>query len=291
MEYEQALRKTTDSEWEALSFPERREVLQAIEHHTAQFEERAEREILIEPMKDNYYGFYDPKDSGHLHVSYLALQAPDEAVKTTFHEGRHAYQHDCLDENKGFPQPILEQFRDGFNNYIDPEENYYAYVNNFTERDAEDFAEQQYRLMCIDRDALLERDSQENEAEEMEAPEAEMNMAPGMPVEAEEMETPEAEMNMAPGMPVEAEEMEAPEAEMNMAPGMPVEAEEMEAPEAEMNMAPGMPVEAEEMEAPEAEMNMTPDIPEESKANEQAADPAGNNQMTEESVDQEQGFF
>ena len=155
MDYKDALRKTIEPAWGRLSIAEKTDALQAIEHHTADFEGRAERIIQIEKMDEGYYGYYDHSDSSHLHVSLFALETPDEAVKTVLHEGRHAYQHDCIDNNTGFPQPIRDQFREGFDNYIAPEDDFKAYADNFTETDAEDFALQQSRLLDIDRTAAL----------------------------------------------------------------------------------------------------------------------------------------
>jgi len=160
MNYAQALRYTADSMWHKLLVSEKRDALQAIENHIAQFEGRKARMILIENMEEGYYGYYNHADSEHIHLSPYALRTPEEAVMTTLHEGRHAYQHDCLDHNEGFPQPILDQFRDGFDHYVSPEENFKAYANNFTEVDAEDFAEQQCRLLNMEREAVMKQEEQ-----------------------------------------------------------------------------------------------------------------------------------
>ena len=161
MIYSEALRSTIEPVWSRLLVHEKQEALQAIESHIAAFEGRNERIVSIENMGEGYYGYYNHSDSAHIHVSPYALRTPDEAIKTVLHEGRHAYQHDCIDHNEGFPQPILDQFRDGFDNYISPEENFKAYANNFTEIDAEDFAEKQSRLLNMEREAVL-REQQAN---------------------------------------------------------------------------------------------------------------------------------
>ena len=155
MFYADALRNTINPAWSLLSIDDKIDALQAIEKHTADFEGRAERIIKVEEMKEGYYGYYNHLDSSYIHVSPFALETPEEAVKTVLHEGRHAYQHDCLDNKTGFPQPILDQFQEGFDNYIDPEDNFLAYANNFTETDAEDYAAQQMRLLEIDRSSVL----------------------------------------------------------------------------------------------------------------------------------------
>lgn len=164
MNYEQALRCTLESVWSNLLVNEKRDALQAIEYHIAQFEGRKGRTILIENMDEGYYGYYNHGDSEHIHLSPFALRTSEEAIKTTLHEGRHAYQHDCLDTNTGFPQPTLAQFREGFETYISPEENFLAYANNFTEKDAESFAEQQCKLLDIDREAVLHREAKTTES-------------------------------------------------------------------------------------------------------------------------------
>lgn len=164
MTYADALRSTVGPVWGTLLVSEKKAALQAIEHHIALFEGRDERFVMVENMKDGYYGYYDHDDRNHLHLSPLAMRDPDEAVRTVLHEGRHAYQHDCIDNNAGFPQPIIDQFREGFENYVEPEKDFVAYAKNFTETDAESFAEQQVRLMDMDRNALLGREAAESEA-------------------------------------------------------------------------------------------------------------------------------
>ena len=163
MIYSEALKSTIEPVWSRLLVHEKQEALQAIESHIAAFEGRNERMVSIENMGEGYYGYYNHSDSAHIHVSPYALRTPDEAIKTVLHEGRHAYQHDCIDHNEGFPQPILDQFRDGFDNYISPEENFKAYANNFTEIDAEDFAEKQSRLLNMERAAILKEEQAHSE--------------------------------------------------------------------------------------------------------------------------------
>ncbi|MBP3452310.1 MAG: hypothetical protein J6M20_01165 [Clostridia bacterium] len=175
MDYEQAVRLTTESNWQPLLLSEKRNVLQVLENRIAATEGRRARNVVLEEMAPGYYGFYNHDDPTNLHISFAAIDDVNDALDTLYHEGRHAYQHDCIDNNTGFPQPILKQFQDGFFNNISPEENYQAYFNNFTEKDARDFSERQCMLLDMEREAILSQNQIEtlNSAETM----PEMNAA------------------------------------------------------------------------------------------------------------------
>ena len=159
MKYIDALRCTAEPAWSGLGVRDRMDALQAIERYSAAFQGRGERALVLEIMGEGEYGYYDHADSGHIYISPFALETPEEAVKTVFHEGQHAFQHDCVDSRSVFPEPILDQFQEAFDTYVNPKENFAAYANNFCETDAEDYAEQQSRLLDMERAAVLERDA------------------------------------------------------------------------------------------------------------------------------------
>lgn len=158
MEYKQAVCLTSKTAWGSLSLSEKNTVLQTLENKIASEEGRYARNVVFEEIPDNYAGFYNHRDPTRLHLSYTVLDNADETLDTLYHEGRHAYQHDCIDNGTGFPEPILQQFRDGFANKVSPRQNIYAYRNNFTEKDAYDYAEKQCNLLAIERAAYLRQE-------------------------------------------------------------------------------------------------------------------------------------
>ena len=158
LEYKQAVRLTDRSVWQTLSDAQKKGVLQTLENHIAESEGRTARNVVLEEMDVGYFGYYDHSDPANLHLSFSSIADADDAVDTLFHEGRHAYQHDCIDNGSGFPEPTLKQFQDGFDNYVEPEKDIEAYERNFCERDARDFAQLQCKLLSIEREAYLNED-------------------------------------------------------------------------------------------------------------------------------------
>lgn len=158
VDYKQAVRATSKPIWEPLNPLQKREILQTLENKIAADEGRTARNIILEKMQPGYYGYYNHGDPTNIHMSLESLRSADDALDTLYHEGRHAYQWDCIDNQSGFPKPILDQFHDGFVNYVSPEDNYEKYCNNFTEKDACSFAEQQCALLSMERDAYLKQD-------------------------------------------------------------------------------------------------------------------------------------
>lgn len=156
--YMQAVRSTDETIWGSLSTTQRQSVLQTLENRIAFNEGRNARNVVLENMDPGYYGYYNHSDPANIHLSYSGIDDVNDALDTLYHEGRHAYQWDCIEGDSGFPPPILDQFRDGFRNYISPEENFNAYCNNFTEKDACSFAQQQSKLLSLEREAYLEQD-------------------------------------------------------------------------------------------------------------------------------------
>lgn len=155
MDYKQAVCLTTESAWASLSLSGKRAVLQTLENKIASEEGRRARNVVFEEMKPSYVGYYDHNNPANLHMSYAGLNDVNEALDTLFHEGRHAYQWDCIDHNSGFPAPILKQFQDSLTNNIPPEQNFNAYYSSFAEKDARDYAIQQCNLLAIERGAYL----------------------------------------------------------------------------------------------------------------------------------------
>lgn len=106
--------------WADLSPEERLGLLREAENRVAEEENRRPREIVPIPLPDNKYGVYSPNDPENIYINEKLVQTlylddfydtgdivpgytASIALETVFHEGRHAYQDDCV---KGKPAYI-----------------------------------------------------------------------------------------------------------------------------------------------------------------------------------------
>lgn len=167
--YEDALRATERGRWESLNDSEKTEVLQALENHVAEQEGRfpclIEAKWLHTGDDGIELGHYSPASQ---HICINASQfAPDslyggnsdKLVETTFHEGRHAYQHQVVDglvelADEGTAREWAENLSCG--GYVTFEENPRAYWNQPVEADARQFAAQQLSRTQSERASLTE---------------------------------------------------------------------------------------------------------------------------------------
>ena len=95
--------------WAEMNFDERVEALQDAENQIAEEQGREPRTVVPDERCSelNCNGYYSMDDPGNLHVN-PDLIANDEGnykcLQNVAHEGRHAYQHDCIEgkiENPG----------------------------------------------------------------------------------------------------------------------------------------------------------------------------------------------
>jgi len=99
--------------WAELSPDERLCLLQEAEYHAAAEENREPREIVTRSMADKAYGAYLPSDPKKIYINEKLIQTQylDDyyntgdispgytasiALSTVLHEGRHAFQDDCI---------------------------------------------------------------------------------------------------------------------------------------------------------------------------------------------------
>jgi len=141
MDYRHAALATNPEVWRTLDQSTRTATLQALENHQAQWSGRDARVVtpidIARDTESHTYGYYD--HFNHPDRLFLNVQDYDnvhETLDTLFHEGQHAYQHDCIDGKINIPEPIRQQFEEAFINYVPPELDPRAYANNFAERDA-----------------------------------------------------------------------------------------------------------------------------------------------------------
>lgn len=146
MDYRHAVLATDPKVWNTLDKYERVTVLQTLENHAADWSGRLPRTVtpqfIPSEQGSHNFGYYDHyHNPDKLFLNEQDLDNIDETLDTLFHEGQHAYQHDCVDGKISVPEPIRQQFDDAFRNYVPPEQDPRAYVNNFAERDAREEAQ------------------------------------------------------------------------------------------------------------------------------------------------------
>lgn len=89
----------TTSNWASSSFDERRDALQGLENFFAGVQGRKPRTVMVNDLKPGVMGQYSPRNSANILISPDLLK--DDmgnfmAMDTVIHEGRHAYQDDCI---------------------------------------------------------------------------------------------------------------------------------------------------------------------------------------------------
>ena len=95
------------SDWDKLTPVERVAELQKLEGQIAKEQGRPERTVRIQNMPDSTRGHYSMNDPNHLWInSNLVMEDKGnyQAMQTTIHEGRHAYQDDCI-RGRIVPEP------------------------------------------------------------------------------------------------------------------------------------------------------------------------------------------
>lgn len=158
MDYRHAVLATDPKVWGTLSKSERVSVLQALEDHAADWNGRSPRtvtpQLISSEQGSHNFGYYDHyHNPDKLFLNEQDLDDINETLDTLFHEGQHAYQHDCVDGKINIPEPIRQQFDDAFKNYVSLEQDPRAYANNFAERDAR--KEAQVALMRLENERTI----------------------------------------------------------------------------------------------------------------------------------------
>ena len=89
----------TTSNWAGASPVERRESLQGLENFFAGVQGRTPRTVTVERLDQGVMGQYSPSKSNSICISKELLEDNTGnfmAMDTIIHEGRHAYQDDCI---------------------------------------------------------------------------------------------------------------------------------------------------------------------------------------------------
>jgi len=151
------LSKFRTENWSDMSAAERLQVLQEVEHSLAEEQGRTEREIHSKQYEMNEYGVtlgeYDP-NSSEIYINEDFLTGENEqfneyfnqynALETTCHEGRHAYQHDTMGENETFEYNMCGGYQDPENENVSrPDYRFQPIeddVNNYADQKMNEFS-------------------------------------------------------------------------------------------------------------------------------------------------------
>ena len=139
---------------------ETRENLGAFEQNNWDNLSQVEKEQAVEILRDSiaedlqlenkpniaYYNNEDPGDHGGyaasnntIYINRFNMGDAAETADTVAHESRHCWQHERADN----PQTEQDQqFKENFDDYTRPEDNFEEYLNQPVEQDARDYAEQ-----------------------------------------------------------------------------------------------------------------------------------------------------
>ncbi|MBQ2726863.1 MAG: hypothetical protein IJF78_14255, partial [Clostridia bacterium] len=137
-ELDECLKDFEQSSWEQLTPEEQKE-------KTEQLADIIGNELNLEnPPKVEYY--YSEKNGDYggyaastntIYINEKYLGDAKETVDTIAHESRHCWQHERAEN----PETAEDQaFKDNFDNYIKPEQDYQSYLEQPVEQDARDYA-------------------------------------------------------------------------------------------------------------------------------------------------------
>ena len=123
-QYKPYFDKLDDSKWERLSYKERHEVLQKIEEYEAKSTHRPVANFQTKdgmPMASR--GYYTCSNNTITqNYQYTMANSSQPALKNLLHEGRHAYQWDCVNNPQNHPevsQKQIAEWKKNFDNYAD----------------------------------------------------------------------------------------------------------------------------------------------------------------------------
>ena len=101
-------------------------------------------ELCFETKPAHQLGGYNPLTNKiELNSNYLEKADCEDLLNTILHESRHAFQNKCIDspDSVTVKDNIIDVWKDNFDNYIRPDEDFEAYENQEIEKDANYFAD------------------------------------------------------------------------------------------------------------------------------------------------------
>lgn len=125
--------------WEQLTVREQKQAIEQLADYNADLLGVEDKPQII------YYNIEDPSDFGGyseelnaIYINEYNLSDAEETVDTISHEYRHKYQHERAERLEN--ERDLE-FKESFDNYIRPEDDFAAYQDQLVEADAREYAE------------------------------------------------------------------------------------------------------------------------------------------------------
>ena len=147
-EYRSYFEKLDDATWQNLSYEERKEVLQKVEEYEAK---KTHRPTASFQAKDGMplasRGYYSPSSNSITqNYQYTMANSSEASLKNVLHEGRHAYQWDCVNNPQNHPEvdsKQIEEWKNNFDNYISASnaEDIMEYYMQPVEQDARGYAD------------------------------------------------------------------------------------------------------------------------------------------------------
>lgn len=135
----ESVKSFEQTKWDDMSIDERQEAVSNLAGSVAE-------DLDLENKPDiKYYQSDEPGDYGGFSAAenaiYINENQMDDAVETAdtiAHESRHCWQHEYAEKSD---TPQAQEFRENFEDYIRPEDDYRGYRNQPVEVDAREYAE------------------------------------------------------------------------------------------------------------------------------------------------------
>lgn len=147
-QYKPYFEKLNNSKWEKLSYNERKEVLQKVEEYEAKKTNRSPAAFQTrDGMPLASRGYYSPSSNTITqNYQYTMANSSEVSLKNVLHEGRHAYQWDCVKNPQKHPEvdpKQIEEWKTNFENYISASkaEDKMQYYMQPVEQDARSYAD------------------------------------------------------------------------------------------------------------------------------------------------------
>lgn len=139
-ETRQSLESFEQSNWDNLSQAEKEKAVEDLRDRVAEdleLENKPEVAYYNNPDPGDYGGYAAGNNT--IYINQFNMGDAGETADTIAHESRHCWQH----ERAEHPETAQDyQFKENFDNYVKPEENFELYLDQPVERDAREYADQ-----------------------------------------------------------------------------------------------------------------------------------------------------
>lgn len=134
----EVLTKFNQSEWEKLTLREQKRAVEQLADYNAEILGVEEKPRIVYYRKEdaNDFGGYSSQQNA-IYINEYNMTDAAETADTISHEYRHKYQHERAEKLENERDLA---FKEGFDDYIRAEDDYYGYKNQLVEVDARDYA-------------------------------------------------------------------------------------------------------------------------------------------------------